>query len=49
MENKINDARNYVINAIINGADATESQNDAANIFAANYDEYMAIWEALRN
>ena len=26
-----------------------ESKNDAANIFAINYDEYMIIWDAIKN
>lgn len=28
--------------------DAKELRNDAANIFADSYEEYQAIWEALR-
>lgn len=27
----------------------TETRNDASNIFAASYDEYITIWEALAN
>lgn len=30
------------------GTDA-ETRNNASNIFAASYDEYMTIWEALAN
>ena len=26
-----------------------EAKNDAANIYASNYEEYLAIWEAVKN
>lgn len=26
-----------------------EVKNDAANIYASNYGEYLAIWEAVKN
>lgn len=50
MEEKIQKAREYV--AIV-GRNANPEvhmyiRNDAANIFADNYEEYMAIYEALR-
>ena len=45
MENIINE----VIRAINHGAPRDEAINDAANIHAAAYDEYMAIWAALNS
>ena len=50
MEEKIQKAWQYVE---IVGCNATEEQlmyirNDAANIFADSFEEYMAIYEALR-
>lgn len=29
--------------------DAKELRNDAANIYADNYEDYLVIWEALEN
>ena len=49
MESKINAAASYVRDHIVPGADETAVKNDAANIFAANYGEYLEIWEALKN
>ena len=51
MEKKIQYAINYVANI---GRKASEEEhmyirNDAANIFADNYEEYMVIYEALKN
>ena len=43
---KIIRAINYANDHICNGQDAEEACNDAANIYAANYDEYLAIWRA---
>lgn len=43
---KIIRAINYAKDHIRNGQDAEEARNDAANIYAANYDEYLAIWRA---
>lgn len=50
MEEKIRKAKEYV--AFV-GRNANEEQhmyirNDAANIYADSYEEYMAIYEALR-
>lgn len=50
MEEKIKKAKEYV--AIV-GRNANAEQhmfirNDAANIFADSYEEYMVIWNALR-
>ena len=45
---KIQNAKEYV--AKLEGIQEVRSlQNDAANIFADNYEEYMAIWDALQN
>lgn len=49
MESKIKSAIAYVRGHIGRGADTTEVKNDAANIFAASYAEYMIIWEAILN
>ena len=49
MESKINAAMAYVRDHIGLGAYETVIKNDAANIYAASYDEYLQIWEALRN
>lgn len=50
MEEKIRKAKEYV--AIVGRNANAEAlmfiRNDAANIFADNYEEYMAIYEALR-
>ena len=44
---KIQKARDYV--AKLEGiVTAEQLENDAANIFADNYDEYMTIWCALK-
>ena len=50
MEEKIQKAKDYV--AIV-GRNANEEvhmciRNDAANIFADSYEEYMTIWTALK-
>lgn len=49
MESKIKSAIAYIRNHIGHGTDDAEIKNDAANIFAASYDEYMIIWEAIKN
>lgn len=47
IKEKIQNATEYV--AKFKGTmDATVIQNDAANIFADNYEDYMAIWRALQ-
>ena len=44
---KIQNARELV--AKLEGIkDATTIRNDAANIFAESFDEYMTIWDALQ-
>ena len=46
MKEKITAAADYV--AKFSGTmSAEEIRNDAANIFADNYEEYMTIWSAL--
>ena len=45
MQEKINAAIIYCQRF---GTDAG-TRNDASNIFASSYDEYMTIWEALEN
>ena len=45
MQEKINAAIYYCQQF---GTDAG-TRNDASNIFASSYDEYMTIWEALEN
>ena len=44
---KIQKAKSYVkkLEGIVS---AEQLRNDAANIFADNYEEYMTIWDALR-
>lgn len=49
MESKIKSAIAYVRVHIGHGADETMVKNDAANVYAASYAEYMEIWEALNN
>ena len=47
MEEKIRKAKDYVakLEGIVN---AEQLRNDAANIFADNYEEYMTIWDSLQ-
>lgn len=45
---KIQKAIDYVAKREGN-QDAKELRNDAANIFAGSYEDYLAIWEALEN
>ena len=45
MTEKINKAVEYVK---ANGAN-DDVKNDAANIFADSYDEYLKIWNAIEN
>lgn len=47
IKEKILKAKEYVAKRT-GKQDETELRNDAANIFADSYDEYMAIWEAVR-
>ena len=49
MEAKIKSAIAYVRAHIGHGEDETMVKNDAANIYAASYAEYMVICEALNN
>ena len=44
IEEKIQCALNYVMRF----GGATETKNDAANIYADNYEEYLAIWDAIK-
>ena len=47
IEEKIQQAKELV--AKLNGIkDATTIRNDAANIFAESFEEYMTIWDALQ-
>ena len=47
MEEKIRKAKGYV--AKLEGTVSAEQlRNDAANIFADNYEEYMTIWDVLQ-
>jgi hypothetical protein len=47
IEKKIQQAKELV--AKLNGIkDATTIRNDAANIFAESFEEYMTIWDALQ-
>ena len=34
---------------VIAHGNAEEVKNDAANIYASNYEVYLAIWEAIKN
>ena len=34
---------------VIAHGNTEEVKNDAANIYASNYEEYLAIWEAIKN
>ena len=34
---------------VIAHGNAEEVKNDAANIYASNYEEYLEIWEAVKN
>ena len=34
---------------VIAHGNTTEVKNDAANIYASNYEEYLEIWEAVKN
>lgn len=43
MENKIKDAISYYLRNRHRGDDAS-IKNDAANIFADNYEEYLILW-----
>ena len=45
MEQKIHNAIAYV--EAMHGAASKAIRNDAANIFAGTFDEYMLIWDAL--
>ena len=47
MEDKIQMAKRYVkwLEGIVS---AEQLRNDAANIFADSYEEYMSIWDALQ-
>ena len=45
MEQKIHNAIAYV--EAMHGAESKAIRNDAANIFAGTFDEYMLIWDAL--
>ncbi len=45
METKIHNAIAYV--EAMHGMTSKDIRNDAANIFAATFDEYMLIWDAL--
>lgn len=54
MKKKIEDARQFVLAHI--GTEATTGRvnnadtiNDAANIFADDYNEYLEIWKALED
>ena len=49
MESKIASAIAYVRDHAGHGTDDTAIKNDAANIYASSYDEYMIIWEAIKN
>ena len=44
MQDKIAMATKYAADHICNGQDAKEACNDAANIYASSFDEYLAIW-----
>lgn len=44
---KIQKARDYVMK-LEGTMDVTTIRNDAANIFAESFDEYMTIWDALQ-
>ena len=46
IEEKIKAAERYIV-ASLGKADRKTLRNDAANIFAENYEEYMTIWSAL--
>lgn len=50
MEEKIRKAKEYVafVGYIANEEQHVSIRNDAANIYADSYEEYMAIYEALR-
>lgn len=49
IDEKITCAIKYVREHIDeSGKDVSEIKNDAANIFADNYEEYLAIWDALK-
>jgi isocitrate dehydrogenase len=45
MEQKIHNATAYV--EAMHGTASKAIRNDAANIFAGTFDEYMLIWDAL--
>lgn len=45
MEKKIHDAIAYTV--AMHGVASKEIRNDAANIFAETFDEYMFIWDVL--
>lgn len=45
MKNKIN----LAIACVMSNGNTLDAKNDAANIFAASYPEYMAIWSAIEN
>ena len=44
IEERIKCAIDYVS---AHSGDKTEIKNDAANIYASNYDEYLIIWDAI--
>lgn len=45
----MNDKIELAIEYSVAHGNTEESKNDAANIFATNYDEYMAIWKVIEN
>lgn len=49
MKSKIASAIAYVKSHIEHGADSTEVKNNAANIYSSSFDEYIKIWEAIKN
>ena len=54
MKKKIDDAKRYVLEHIGTEAttgriDTADTINDAANIYAADYSEYLEIWRALED
>ena len=46
IKEKINSALEYV-EKLTGTMDSMELRNDAANIFAESYEEYLSIWNAL--
>lgn len=43
------DMTELAIEYVIAHGSTEEIKNDAANIYASNYEEYLAIWEAIKN